>query len=84
MDLAQHYLAKYKTLTPPQASKAKIIAAAIEDECGVTLVHTEIEIRRGGAVLSCHPTTRSEVMRCAPTILETLYSKHKIRLSFLR
>lgn len=84
MDLAQNYLAKYKSLTPPQASRAKIIASAIEDECGIVLTHTEIEIRRGGAVLSCHPTIRSEVMRCAPTILETLYCKHKIRLSFLR
>ncbi|MBP9760047.1 MAG: hypothetical protein KBD24_01625 [Candidatus Pacebacteria bacterium] len=84
MDLLQNYLAKYKILTPPQATKAKLVASAIADECGIAIPHTDITIRRGGAVLSCHPTMRSEIAHAIPRVLEVLHKKHNMRLSFIR
>ena len=67
MKILQDYLLKYKILTPPQASKTKIVSGVIQDECGITIPYKDITIRRGGAVLSCHPTVRSEVGLYAPT-----------------
>jgi hypothetical protein len=84
MKLLEKYLSKYKTLTPPQATKTKIIAQVIQDECGITIPHTNITMRRGGAIISCHPTVRSEVGRCIPQLLTVLQKEHNLRLSFIR
>ena len=84
MEVLQQYLLKYKKLAPPQATKAKLIAKVIQDECGVSLDSETITVRRGGATLSCHPTVRSEVVRCVPRVLEVLQRDHNVRLSFIR
>lgn len=84
MEILQDYLSKYRNLTPPQASKAKLIAEVVLDECGIMLDCSDISIRRGGAVLSCHPVERSEIMRRVPVVLEVLQSKHNLRLAFIR
>jgi len=84
MEIVQDYLSKYRMLVPPQASKTKLVAEVVMDECGVMLEHTSITIRRGGVVLACHPTERSEIMRHVPVVLEVLRKKHNLRLSFIR
>jgi len=84
MDLLSGYLAKYRTLTPPQSTKAKLIAQVIRDECGIDVAHTDIQVRRGGATLSVHPTVRCEVGRHIPRVLTVLHQQHNTRLSFLR
>jgi hypothetical protein len=84
MDIAHTYLDKYRQLVPPQATRARLVAEVIQDECGITVPMHHIEIRRGGAVLSCHPTVRCELMRYVPTVLEVLHKKHNVRLSFIR
>lgn len=84
MELAQNYLAKYKALTPPQATKTKAIAQVISDECGIVIPHEHISIRRGGATLTCHPTIRSELLRHASRIMDVLHREHNVRVSFIR
>lgn len=78
------FFAKYRSLEPPQASVARLVCAAIRDECGITLGEKEIRIVQGGVQLSCHPVVRSEIALCAPRVLATIRSVHGIRLSFLR
>lgn len=84
MDELVKYLARYKNLQPPQASKVKLVIQAVQDECGVTLIEKNVSIRRGGVVLSCHPTVRSELLQCAPQIITTLHKKYNLRVSFIR
>lgn len=84
MEIVQDYLHKYRTLVPPQASKTRLVAEVVMDECGVLLEHSAITIRRGGVVLSCHPVERSEIIRHVPVLLEVLRTKHNVRLSFIR
>lgn len=84
MELAHTYLDKYRNLVPPQATRAKLIAQVIRDECGVQVLPEEITIRRGGVVLACHPTVRCELVRYIPNVLHTLHLKHNVRFSFIR
>jgi len=84
MDSLVKYLSRYKNLKPPHESTIKLLIKTIGDECGVNLSDKDISIRRGGAIISCHPTARSEVSRSAPQIINILNKKHKIRLSFIR
>jgi hypothetical protein len=84
MQIAHDYLAKYRTLTPPQATKAKIVAKVIADECGIHIPHTEITIRRGGVSVECHPTVRSELARHTAHLMEVLQKEHNVRISFIR
>ncbi len=78
------YLSKYKNIKPPHASTVKLLIQTICDECGVKISESDVSIKRGGAVVNCHPTVRSEITRCSPDILLTLQKKHKVRLSFIR
>jgi hypothetical protein len=78
------YLERYKNLAPPQESEIKLLIKTIQDECGICLNEKEVSIKRGGAVLTCHPAVRSELLQVAPQVITTLYKKYKIRLSFLR
>jgi hypothetical protein len=80
----QKYLSKYLTLTPPEASKVKLLVSVIRDECGITLTESAVTLRRGGAMISCHPTVRSELAQCIPHVLATLHTKHNVHLAFLR
>lgn len=84
MDGILKYLKRYKNLVPPEKSKKKFLIQTIHDECGIVLTEKEITIRREGVILSCHPTVRSELTRCAPRVIETLLKKHNIRISFIR
>ncbi len=84
MELASSYLAKYARLEPPQASTKKLLVQVIRDECGITLTERSVSLSRGGAILSCHPTERSELARCVPQILTLLQHEHNVRLSFIR
>ena len=84
MEVARNYLSKYSQLTPPQATRTRLVVEVIQDECGITLPIQHIEIRRGGVVLTCHPTVRCELMRHVPTVLEVLHKKHNLRLAFIR
>lgn len=78
------YLERYKNLQPPHESEVKLLIRTIQDECGISLNEKEVSIRRGGAVVTCHPTVRSELLQFAPQVITTLYKKYKIRLSFIR
>jgi hypothetical protein len=84
MDTIFKYLSRYKNLTPPEASKKKIVIQVIQDECGIQITEKEIQIKREGVLLSCHPTVRSELTRCAPRVIHTLLKKHNVRISFIR
>ncbi len=84
MEIAHSYLEKYRNLVPPQATRAKLVAQVIRDECGIEVLPEEIAVRRGGVVLTCHPTVRCELTRHVPSVLHTLHSKHNVRLSFIR
>ncbi len=83
MELSK-YLERYKNLEPPEESTVKLLIRIIKDECGITLEEKEISMRRGGVVLTCHPTVRSELLQYVPSVISTLHRKHKIRLSFIR
>lgn len=78
------YLEQYKNLKPPHESEVKLLIKTIYDECGITLSEKEVSLRRGGAVVTCHPTVRSELLQFVPQVITTLHKKHKIRLSFIR
>lgn len=78
------YLARHKNLTPPHASKKKIFIETVRTECGIVVEESQIDITRGGIILSCHPTVRSELVRAAPQLLGELQKKHNIRFSFIR
>lgn len=80
----QKYLDKYRTLAPPEASVRKVLRTVLYDECGFTLEEKDITLQRGGIIVSCHPTVRSELMRSAPHILSVLQNAHNIRLAFIR
>ena len=84
MDGLFKYLARYKSLEPPNASTVKILSKTIKDECGIQINESKISIKRGGAILDCHPTTRSELSRYTPNVIDTLRKKHNIRLSYIR
>lgn len=84
MDELDKYLARYKNLKPPHASTIKILIQTIQDECGILLIEKNISIRRGGAILSCHPTIRSELLQYSTNIISILHKKHNIRISFIR
>jgi len=83
MELKQ-YLDKYKNLKPPHESEIKLLIQTIHDECGISLSEKEISVRRGGAIISCHPTVRSELLQFAPQVINTLLKKHNIRIAFIR
>jgi hypothetical protein len=78
------YLSRYKNLTPPHASAKKIFVKTIQDECGITLAEEDVSVKKGGVVMSCHPTVRSELLRYAPYIIEVLHKKHNIRILYIR
>ena len=78
------YLAKYRTLVPPEASVRRALIATIRDECGIDLTEREVVIKNSGAMIASHPTVRSEVVRMAPRILTVLREHHAMRLSFIR
>jgi|GEM_PF-4193254 len=80
----QKYLQKYKNLTPPEASKKKVLIDAIRSECGITLTENDIALIGGGARLSCHPTVRSEIAQCAPRVLGVLHGEYGVHLAYLR
>jgi hypothetical protein len=80
----QQYLDKYRTLAPPEASVRKVFSMVLRDECGFTLEEKDITFQRGGVIVSCHPTMRSEIMRFSPQVLSVLREVHNIRLSFIR
>lgn len=84
MDTLTNYLAKYRSLVPPEASKKRLVASVVRDECGVVLDEAHLSLRGGGVHLTCHPIARSEVARSAPQILTTLQREHGVRLSFIR
>jgi hypothetical protein len=83
MELSK-YLARYKNLEPPQTSTVKLLIQTIRDECGITLTEKEVALSRGGAVISCHPVVRSELLQYASQVITTLHKKHNIRLSYIR
>jgi hypothetical protein len=78
------YLEKYRSLAPPEASIRKVLAQVLHDECGFDLKEKDLALQRGGVIISCHPTIRSEIMRTAPHVLTTLQHSHNIRLAFIR
>jgi hypothetical protein len=78
------YLSRYKNLTPPHASTVKLLIDIIKSDYGILLEESSIKFQRGGIILSCHPTIRSEISRYAPEVINTLYKKHNVRLSFIR
>ncbi len=84
MDCLVNFLDKYKSLKPPHESTIKMLIEAIKDECGVSVDYSDVKISRGGAIISCHPAVRSEIIRNSSYIIKTLNSKYNIRLSFLR
>jgi hypothetical protein len=84
MDGLLKYLSRYKNLTPPHASAVKIFVKTIRDECGIILSDEDVSIKRGGVIMSCHPTVRSELLRHAPLIIEVLHKKHNVRISYIR
>lgn len=84
MDELVKYLDRYKNLKPPHASTVKLLIQTIQDECGISLIEKNIAIRRGGAILTCHPTIRSELLQYTPQIIAILHKKHNVRISFIR
>ena len=84
MEVLQAYLAKYKNLTPPEASKIRCIAKVIENECGILLPESTLLLRRGGVFAECHPAIKSELSRHAGAIIHTLHSEYQIRITFIR
>lgn len=84
MEDLQKYLGKYQQLTPPEKSKKKLLISVIQDECGILLTEKAISLTRGGVIVSCHPTIRSELTQCVPRILSLLQHKHNLRLNFIR
>lgn len=84
METVTSYLAKYAKLVPPEGSKKKLLIRVVRDECGVSLEEHAIRLQGGGAFLSCHPTIRTEIALCAPSVLATLHREHGVRLAFLR
>ena len=84
MQELRSYLSKYLHLTPPEATKKKVLIDVIRKECGILLEEKEIVIVGGGVRLSCHPTVRSELARCAPQVLRTLHQEHNVHLAYLR
>jgi hypothetical protein len=80
----QQYLQKYRTLAPPEASVRKVLLSVLKDECGLEFEEQSFTLQQGGVFVSCHPTVRSELLRMAPRILNTLHHVHNIRLSFIR
>jgi len=80
----QNFLARYKNLTPPEGSKKKVLIETLYRECGVSFKEKDLTFRGGGVTLSCHPITRSEVIQCAPRVLEVLYKEHGIHIAFIR
>ena len=84
MDNVVHFLARYKKLKPPHASTIKLVAQTIKDECGISIKEKDITLKRGGVVVTCHPTVRSELLRYVPKVLTTLFEKHNVRISYIR
>jgi hypothetical protein len=84
MDTVSQFLAKYKQLAPPERTMLKFVQSVVYSECGITLEDAELKLSRGGVLLNCHPTVRSEIVRYTPHILSTLHRTHNIRLSFIR
>jgi hypothetical protein len=84
MDGVQKFLARYKNLTPPEASKQKCLIDVIREECGISLEERHVMIRGNGAHLACHPTVRGEIRLHTARILAALHEKHNVRLAFIR
>ena len=65
----QEYLARFATLTPPNASVRRAARDAIVAVCGVTIPLERIRVVRGVIQLDIHPLERAEIALAKRDIL---------------